>query len=126
MEKLFIKKKEFVPEVNFEPAKGQLEISGQSYHEYTAEFFEPLFSWVSSYLKTNGLNITLNYKMTYFNTASSKSFFRIIEMLQEYQEAGKGDAVVNWYYKKDDEDMLETGEDFISDSGWKNINLIAY
>ncbi|KXX72459.1 DUF1987 domain-containing protein [Flammeovirga sp. SJP92] len=126
MEKLFIKKKEFVPEVNFDPTKGLLEISGQSYHEYTAEFFEPLFVWVSKYLETSGLNVTLNYKMTYFNTASSKSFFKIIEMLQEYQEKGKGDAVVNWYYKKDDEDMLETGEDFISDSGWKNINLIAY
>ncbi|NME67600.1 DUF1987 domain-containing protein [Flammeovirga aprica] len=126
MEKLFIKKKEFVPEVNFDPAKGLLEVSGQSYHEYTAEFFEPLFVWVSKYLEEGGLNITLNYKMTYFNTASSKSFFKIIEMLQEYQEKGKGEAVVNWYYKKDDEDMLETGEDFISDSGWDKINLIAY
>ncbi|MBB6462795.1 DUF1987 domain-containing protein [Flammeovirga kamogawensis] len=126
MDKLFIKKKEFVPEVNFEPAKGLLEISGQSYHEYTAEFFEPLFEWVGKYLEESGHDITLNYKMTYFNTASSKSFFQIIEMLQAYEESGKGKAIVNWYYKKDDEDMLETGEDFISDSGWKNIHLIGY
>ncbi|MCS6832499.1 MAG: DUF1987 domain-containing protein [Flammeovirgaceae bacterium] len=125
MTDLYIEAREFIPEIDFHADTGVLNISGDSYHEYTHEFFDPIFAWIDEYTKTPGRNITLNFKMNYFNTASSKCFFDIIEMLQKYQESGKGTAVINWYYQEDDEDMLETGQDYILDSGYP-INLIAY
>ncbi len=125
MENLHIESKEFIPEINFNLETGIWNISGDSYHEYTHEFFDPIFRWVDKCLQTDGREITLSFKMNYFNTASSKCFFDVIEMLQEYAEEGKGKVTVNWYYQEDDEDMLETGEDYIHDSGWE-INLIPY
>ncbi|GAB4332064.1 MAG: DUF1987 domain-containing protein [Flammeovirgaceae bacterium] len=125
MTNLYIEAREFIPEIDFQADTGLLKISGDSYHEYTHEFFDPIFAWIDEYTKTEGRNITLNFKMNYFNTASSKCFFDIIEMLQQYQESGKGNVVINWYYQEDDEDMLETGQDYILDSGYP-INLISY
>jgi hypothetical protein len=125
MEKFYIEGKEFVPEVNFDPEKDLLELSGDSYHEYTYEFFDPIFKWIEEYLSKDGRNVMLNFRMTYFNTASSKCFFDIIEMMQAYHESSKGVVTINWYYQRHDEDMLETGEDYIQDSGWE-INLIPY
>lgn len=125
MEKFYIEGKEFVPEILFDPETNQLEISGDSYHEYTYEFFEPVFKWLEGYLKTPGNDIIMNFWMSYFNTASSKCFYDLIEMLQDYHEKGKGKVTINWYYQENDEDMKETGEDFILDSGFP-IHLISY
>lgn len=126
MEALFIEKKEFIPQVDFNPVTGILEISGQSYHEYTGEFFEPLLDWIRTYLSEPNRNVSLNFKLKYFNTASSKYFFTMVELLQEYDTSGLGTAIVNWYYPKKDEDMRETGEDYIYDADWNGINLISY
>jgi len=125
MENFHISAADFIPEVNFDANKYLLEISGQSFHEYTSEFYEPIFQWVEDFLKVSSKDITINFKMTYFNTASSKCLFDIVEMLKEYQESGSGKVTVNWYYQEEDDDMLETGEDFIEDSGMK-INLVEY
>ncbi|MEH0156631.1 DUF1987 domain-containing protein [Limibacter armeniacum] len=126
MEALLIEQKEFIPLIDFNTDSDILSISGQSYHEYTTEFFQPVFKWLREYLSTPNREVTLNFKMTYFNTASSKCFYHIIEMLYEYDISGEGKAIVNWYYPINDEDMMETGEDYKFDSEWENITLIPY
>ncbi|MCS7004140.1 MAG: DUF1987 domain-containing protein [Cytophagales bacterium] len=125
MEDLFIEGKGFIPKVELNAQTGVLNFSGQSYHEYTDEFFDPIFAWISQYLKEPGKKITVNFRMTYFNTASSKCFLEILEMLKAYQNNCGGQITVNWYYQANDYDMLETGEDFIIDTQL-NINLIPY
>ncbi|MFW6218917.1 MAG: SiaC family regulatory phosphoprotein, partial [Bacteroidota bacterium] len=51
------------------------------------------------------------FKLTYFNTASSKVIQDILLRLNEYAESGHN-IELDWYYDKDDEDILESGEEF--------------
>ncbi len=118
MDKFHIEGQEFVPEVFFDPDKDTLTISGASYHEYTDEFFDPIFAWLEEYLATPGRTVTFNFDMNYFNTASSKCFYDMLEMMEDYVESGQGKVVVNWKYQRDDIDMEESGKDFV-----ESINL---
>ncbi|TAE14227.1 MAG: DUF1987 domain-containing protein, partial [Bacteroidetes bacterium] len=42
MENFYIPGSEYIPEVNLNAETGILSFSGESYHEYTLEFFEPM------------------------------------------------------------------------------------
>lgn len=124
MEKFHIKGSTYIPNIDFDPETGVLEISGESYHEYTTEFFRPVFDWIDEYLTQPKLDITMNFKMTYFNTSSSRRFIEILTRLEDYaKNHDDGNIVVNWYYEENDIDMLESGEEYAEDVDLK-FNLI--
>ncbi|MCQ2253121.1 MAG: DUF1987 domain-containing protein, partial [Bacteroidales bacterium] len=105
----------FVPTVNFEAATGKCEISGESYLEETTKFYTPLFTWIKEYTETVKGPILFDFKLSYFNTSSSKCLVDILDMLKKYQKVG-GDVTVNWYYEDSDEELEEV-EDFILETG---------
>ncbi|MEM7548878.1 MAG: DUF1987 domain-containing protein [Bacteroidota bacterium] len=121
MENLYIDGEGFIPEVNFNAEKGELSISGKSFHENTDAFYEPIINWLKEYNIQTYQPTTLNFKMTYFNTTSSKSFLQLLRILEDY----KGEVTINWHYQKDDDDMLEDGENFATDTDMK-FNFIEY
>lgn len=125
MENFHIEGSHYIPEVNFNAETGVLEISGESYHEYTIEFFQPIFDWLKDYTKDNGKKITLNFRMSYFNTSSSRRFLEMMNILEDYHFNKEGDVTINWYYEKTDLDMLESGEEYADDVKVE-FNLIAY
>lgn len=125
MENFHIKADKFIPEIFFDADTGVFNISGESYHEYTQEFYQPVFDWLNEYLKTPGRNITLNFKMTYYNTSSSRRFLELLDILEEYERERQGLVEVNWHYKEKDVDMLESGEEYQEETNLK-INLIPY
>ena len=63
--------------------------------------------------------------MTYFNTSSSRRFLEIFDLLEDYKKSKNGNVTVNWYYEKDDVDMLESGEEYAEDVDLA-FNLLAY
>ena len=67
--------------------------------------------WLEAYSHVIKTDVTLQMKLEYFNTSSSKcllDFFRKLEAI-----SNRGNKVlVNWYFEKDDEDMMEAGEDY--------------
>ncbi len=103
------------PKVDFNAQTGICEISGESFLEETNKFYEPLVAWIRDYIKTRK-PITLNIKLTYFNTSSSKWLLRILYILSEYKRDG-GKVTVNWYIFKDDIDLIEDIKDFMEDVG---------
>ncbi len=123
MNNFHIEGQDYIPEIYFDATKKELNISGESYHEYTVEFYQPVFEWVANFLKTPKMHISLNFKMSYFNTSSSRRFLELLNMLEEYQHTQNGSVVVNWYYEEDDPDMLETGEEYENDVDLK-FNLV--
>jgi hypothetical protein len=125
MENFFIKGSTYIPTVDFNAETCVLEISGESYHEYTLEFYQPIFDWLEEFLSEEGKTVTFNFRMTYFNTSSSRRFLEILSMLEDYQENKSGKVVVNWYYQDTDVDMLESGEEYSEDVDLE-FNLIAY
>ncbi|TAF32757.1 MAG: DUF1987 domain-containing protein [Cytophagales bacterium] len=125
MENLNITGENYIPAVNFDLATGVLEIAGESYHEYTIEFYQPIFNWLNAYLSEPNRTITFNFRMTYYNTSTSRRFLEIFDLLEEYQNEKGGKVTVNWYYQKDDVDMLESGEEYSEDVDL-TFNLLPY
>ena len=99
------------PSVTLDVANEIFEISGRSLPEDVAVFYEPILDWIDRYsVEATGKTI-FNFKLVYFNTASSKMILDILLKLEEMHEAGK-DVLVRWHYPEDDEDMEEAGEEY--------------
>lgn len=113
----------FIPTVSFNAQTGYCKIEGESYLENTWEFYDKLTNWLKAYADQKK-PITFNFKLTYFNTSSSKGILDILFFLKEYEAEGNP-VTVNWYYPEDDEDNLAEAEDFIADSELE-MNLIPY
>ena len=113
----------FIPHVSFNAETGRCMLAGESYLENTWEFYEDLVKWLRAYAET-GQPICFDFKLTYFNTSSSKGILEVLEFLKEYQDRG-GNIDIKWYYPEDDEDILEEAEDFVEDTQL-DIELIAY
>jgi len=124
MENLVIKGERdifFIPNVHLNAITGECLISGESYLEETVEFYRPVIEWLEQFMEEENQPITFNFKLTYFNTSSSRSLVDILHLLKEYEESG-GTITINWYYNKFDIDKEEI-EDFIEETG-VNINLL--
>lgn len=113
-----------IPSVDFIAQTGLCEVSGESFLEETSKFYNPLMDWIKDYIYQKKKPITFNFKLSYFNTSTSKWILNILNVLKKYEENG-GDVVVNWYIHEDDTDMRDDIEDYIIDTGIK-INLLSY
>lgn len=125
MENFHLKGSTYIPKIDFDVETNILEISGESYHEYTQEFFQPVFQWLDDYLEGKGKEITFNFRMTYFNTSSSRRFLEILTKLENYQREKSGNVTVNWYYEENDTDMKENGEEYADDVDLA-FNILSY
>jgi hypothetical protein len=112
----------YYPVVNFDYKTGICEISGESYMEETYKFYEPVITWLQDYTSEKK-PIVFNIRLTYFNTSSSRFILEILYILKQYQGNG-GSVTINWYYKKDDPDILSEIHDFMDESG-TSINILA-
>lgn len=111
MQVLKIDSTEDNPQVILDRESNILEISGRSLPEDVNTFYEPMLSWIEEYAKAP-LDVTVfNFKLTYFNTASSKIILDILTQFEEMIEEGH-QVMVRWHYPDEDEDMMEAGEEY--------------
>ena len=111
MEILKIESTEDSPRIVLDKESNILEISGRSLSEDVNTFYEPMMSWIEEYAK-DPLDVTVfNFKLTYFNTASSKIILDILIRFEEMIEEGH-EVMVRWHYPEEDEDMMEAGEEY--------------
>ena len=99
------------PSVVLDKDKGHFEISGRSLPEDVNMFYEPILEWIDKYAEAPNERTEFNFKLEYFNTASSKVILDILLKFEEIAESGK-DVVIKWHYHEDEEDMLEAGEEY--------------
>ena len=111
MEPIKIAGTEDTPTVTLDKDKEVLEISGRSLPEDVASFYDPILNWLDEYAQDPLEKTVFNFKLVYFNTASSKLLLDILMKLEEMHEAGK-DVTVVWHFPEDDEDMQEAGEEY--------------
>ena len=127
MEDLIIKclKKSYSnPEVKFIADKGKCSITGEAYLEDPVGFFQPLYDWLYEYIETVKKPIYFEINLNYFNTSASRCIFDMLFILKEYVDK-EGNVIVDWYYEKDDEDMLLEIDDYLRDTGLE-ISKIPY
>ena len=123
MENLVIEATKYTPEIKTDVKEGEIKFYGLSYPENANDFYQPLYEWVHEYFKIENPPLKVNFYIYYFNTSTSKCFMNFLEILEENVKLGK-EVTVNWYYSKDDEDGLDSGEKLFMEMDL-NFQLIA-
>ncbi|MCF6241175.1 MAG: DUF1987 domain-containing protein [Bacteroidales bacterium] len=111
MQAIKIKGTDDTPNVILDKDNGIFEISGRSLPEDVAAFYEPILEWLDEYAEDPLDKTVFNFKLEYFNTASSKLLLDVLLKLEDMYDDGK-DVMVRWHYPDDDEDMEEAGEEY--------------
>ena len=111
MESIKIAGTEDTPGVTLDIGSQTFEIAGRSLPEDVAAFYKPVLDWLDSYAASPLAKTVFNFKLTYFNTASSKMILDVMMKLEVVKESGK-EILVKWHYPEDDEDMKEAGAEY--------------
>jgi hypothetical protein len=111
METIKIQGTEDTPKIILDAENEIMEISGRSLPEDVSSFYEPVLNWLNEYAENPNKKTVFNFKLTYFNTASSKLLLDILMKLEEMHEKGQ-DVLIRWHFPEDDEDMAEAGEEY--------------
>ncbi len=124
MENINIDQTDNSPKVTLDSDNGFIEFEGKSYPENTFDFYEPITKWIEEYFKNKEKDTTtVNFKLTYFNSATTQILFDILDAIQD----GKSnEVVVNWYYDANNENGMEDYEDYSDEFEDLDIQAIAY
>ncbi|MEQ9297455.1 MAG: DUF1987 domain-containing protein [Cyclobacteriaceae bacterium] len=98
------------PFVCFDFDGGTFKVGGRSVIEQPLEFYQQLISSIGNYSSSAITEAHFTFEFEYFNTSSCKCIFNLMKEIKKLED--RKSVVINWYYDKDDEDMLEIGEDF--------------
>ena len=111
METIKIQGTEDTPRIILDADNEIMEISGRSLPEDVSAFYEPVLNWLKEYSESPNDKTIFNFRLTYFNTASSKLLLDILMILEELKENGN-DVLIKWHYPEEDEDMEEAGDEY--------------
>jgi hypothetical protein len=103
------------PEVILDP-KGIIRITGRLIPANAEDFFKPIEEWINEYFKSPADITSVEIYLEYINSAGTKYLLDIIHKITHiHLKKNKKKFVINWYYRDEDEDMLEKGTFFSSD-----------
>lgn len=126
MASLIIPATKSLPTIHFDDVTHHLAITGESYPENVADFYMPIFEWLDRYLASLDHNtVTLDVKIAYFNSSSSKVLMDLFDKFEAAAVAGNT-VIINWYYHEADDMLLEYGEEFKEDVEQATFNLIGF
>ncbi|OFX58310.1 MAG: nuclear pore complex subunit [Bacteroidetes bacterium GWA2_30_7] len=100
-----------IPSVILDAANGKFEMSGRSLPEDVSAFYKPILDWMDKYSESANPKTVFDFKLTYFNTASSKIILDILMKLEAISNDGK-EVLIKWHFPAEDEDMEEAGEEY--------------
>jgi hypothetical protein len=131
MEQLIIRATEYTPEINLNPQERKFEFKGVSRPENAISYYNNVYNWFADYesaLKKiiyagqDKFDLECDFHFSYFNSASSKMIYTILEILKGIKKLGFG-LTINWYYDTGDDQMREDGEE-LSEAIELMFNLI--
>jgi hypothetical protein len=101
------------PGIELDLELGTIEFIGRSLPANSELFYERVYRWLDEYLKQPRDHTTVNMRLDYLDTSSSKHFYNIFDRLSAVNEEGKA-VQVNWHFETGDEEMAEAGKDYQS------------
>jgi hypothetical protein len=111
MDTIIIKSTYETPAIEFYPKEGKLLIEGRSLPENSTSFYSPLLEALENYNNNPASFTTVDIKLEYFNTSSSKCILNILRILQKIHSENES-VTINWHHDKDDEEIIEIGQDY--------------
>ncbi|MGA2405829.1 MAG: DUF1987 domain-containing protein [Bacteroidales bacterium] len=102
------------PEVIIDP-KGIIKITGRLIPENPMDFFDHLDELINEYFYSPSDITCLEICLEYINSEGTKYLIDTIhKIIHIHLKDNKKKLLINWYYKDDDEDILEKGTFFSS------------
>ena len=99
------------PHVILDADKNEFIFSGRSLPEDPLDFYGPVIKWMDLYKINPAVGAHFEFKLTYFNTASSKVFFSLFQSIDKINLEHTGvDNKIVIYTSEDDEDLIELFE----------------
>ncbi|MBK7946989.1 MAG: DUF1987 domain-containing protein [Flavobacteriales bacterium] len=108
-----IDRTETSPQIDLDLDQGVLEFVGRSLPSNSENFYSRVYRWLDEYLQEPKGQTTVNMRLDYLDTSSSKHLYNIFQRLNAVNERGQ-QVQVNWHYEAGDEEMAETGKDYES------------
>jgi hypothetical protein len=99
------------PGITFDVSSCLFEIYGKSCPENVVEFYQPVLEWLDEYIRNPLEESFFEFRLSYFNTATSKVLFAIMYKLEFIAQSGKY-IKVKWFYPEEDEALFEAGKEF--------------
>lgn len=111
MDPIIIAATEDTPSVKLDAGNNIFELSGRSLPEDVSAFYGPILAWLDKYVASPNDKTVFDFKLSYFNTASSKIILDILMKLEDLHN-NDHEIIIKWHYPSDDEDMKEAGEEY--------------
>jgi hypothetical protein len=103
--------------------KGYMRLEGKCFHEKVADFFKEVNDWLAIYLVSDFGSFMLDCEFEYFNSSTTKLLYNMLMKMDQYA-SDKNKIIVNWITTRDNDIMVECGEDFKEDINNLEFNLI--
>lgn len=95
--------------------KGVIKMTGRLIPENAEEFFHEIEEWINEYFCDPAEKTCIEIYLEYINSTGFKYLFYLIHKIINIRLRNNTDRFkVNWYYKSEDEDLLEKGKMFSS------------
>lgn len=101
----------YLPKILLNNEENKFEIAGKSCPENVHKVFENVLEWIDKYSEKPNNKTIFEFKLDYYNTATSKILFIIMQKLEDIYNEGN-DVLVKWYYPEDDDTIQESGEEY--------------
>ncbi|MFT6866649.1 MAG: hypothetical protein ACJA08_001484 [Cyclobacteriaceae bacterium] len=100
------------PFVKISSAERSIQIKGVSHPEHALSFYLPIIEKLKTLVNLHDKGTwKMEVFMEYFNTSSAKCLFDIFRQVKHMKTQGM-EINIKWCYEEEDEDMMETGEDY--------------
>lgn len=124
MENIFLEKSDNSPSVTMDKENALIEFEGKSYPENTFAFYRPITEWLKWYFKfPNEPITTINFKLLYFNSATTQIIFEILDIIEESKNKN---IKINWFYNKENTNAFEDYEDYSEEFPQLNIEAVVW
>ena len=110
LKNLLIEQSPKTPQVDLNQFNGELILSGRSIPENASKVYEPVFDWISEYIRKPRPKTNLRLNLEYFNTASSIWLVKVLRKLAEINDPDHI-LIVHLYLSIDDYNDIEEFED---------------
>ena len=126
MDNIILEQSDNSPKVIMDKNRAFIEFEGKSYPENTFAFYRPITEWLKRYFKhcsEANRTITMNFKLTYFNSATTQIIFEILDIIED---AEVKNIKIYWFYDEENNNAFEDYEDYSEEFPKLNIKAVVY